>query len=55
MKEGEVIAIIEQLRSEGLTLRKIAEVLTRIMKIPTKAKGRKWHPEMIQRILRIKS
>lgn len=49
-REEQVIGIIEDLRREGLSLRKIAEVLTK-MKIPTKCRGRKWHPQMIQRVL----
>ena len=48
--ERRVIEAVMNLKSEGLSLRKIALVLDQ-MKIPTKEQGRKWHPEMIRRIL----
>lgn len=50
-KEQRVISTIRKLRDEGLTLRKIADVLSE-MKIPTKNKGIKWHPQMVDRILK---
>lgn len=55
-KEGEhkieqrVVEAINQMKMEGLSLRAIARCLDQ-MKIPTKMKGKKWHPEMIKRIL----
>lgn len=49
-QESRVIGMIKHLRLEGLTYRKIAEILTE-MKIPTKKRGQKWHPEMVRRIL----
>jgi hypothetical protein len=37
------------MKSEGLSLRAIARCLDQ-MKVPTKMKGKKWHPEMVERI-----
>ena len=48
--EQRVIAAAMSLKAEGLSLRKIAAVLDQ-MKIPTKEQGRKWHPEMVRRVL----
>ena len=48
--EQRVVETVKKLRAEGLTLRKIAEILDE-MKVPTKQRGKKWHPEMIKRIL----
>jgi hypothetical protein len=45
-----VVDSIKQMKIEGLSLRAIARCLDQ-MKIPTKLKGKKWHPEMIKRIL----
>ena len=50
-KEERVVKTITELAKEGLSYRRICEILTN-MKVPTKNKGRKWHPEMIRRILR---
>jgi hypothetical protein len=48
--EQRVIETVRKLKVEGLSLRKIAEVLDQ-MKVPTKERGKKWHPEMVRRIL----
>jgi len=41
---------VRQMRQEGLSLRAIARCLN-LMKVPTKNRGVKWHPEMVRRIL----
>jgi hypothetical protein len=41
---------IKQMKAEGLSLRAIARCLD-LMKVPTKMRGKKWHPEMVKRIL----
>jgi hypothetical protein len=48
--EQRVVDSIRQMRAEGLSLRAIARCLDQ-MKVPTKSQGKKWHPEMIKRIL----
>lgn len=48
--EQRVIETVRKLKEEGLSLRKIAEVLDQ-MKVPTKERGKRWHPEMVRRIL----
>ncbi|MEZ4750363.1 MAG: recombinase family protein [Bdellovibrionota bacterium] len=50
LAELQMIQTIMELRRQGLTLRKIAEVLTS-MGVPTKKRGKSWHPQMIKRIL----
>ena len=50
LKEQSIIDIIRELHEKGLTLRHVCKILTK-MKIPTKNKGKKWHPEMVRRIL----
>lgn len=50
LAEQQMIESIRELRSQGLTLRKIAEVLTS-MGVPTKKRGKRWHPEMVKRVL----
>ncbi|MCB0418604.1 MAG: recombinase family protein [Bdellovibrionales bacterium] len=50
LAEQQMIESIQELRSQGLTLRKIAEILTS-MGVPTKKRGKRWHPEMVNRIL----
>lgn len=50
MAELRVVRAIEDLRSKGLSLRQIAQFLTQ-MKVPTKLRGRGWHPQMVKRIL----
>lgn len=48
--EKRVVDSVIQMKAEGLSLRAIARCLDQ-MKIPTKMKGKKWHPEMVKRIL----
>jgi hypothetical protein len=48
--ERQMIDSIKELRAQGLTLRKVAEILTN-MGVPTKKRGKSWHPEMVKRIL----
>ena len=48
--EQQMIETIKELRAQGLTLRKVAEILTN-MGVPTKKRGKSWHPEMVKRIL----
>ena len=50
LAEQQMIESIRELRGQGLTLRKIAEILTS-MGVPTKKRGKRWHPEMVKRIL----
>jgi hypothetical protein len=45
-----VVDSVRQMKQEGLSLRAISRCLDQ-MKVPTKMKGKKWHPEMIKRIL----
>lgn len=48
--ELRAIKAIFQMHEEGLSLRGIAKCLTE-MKIPTKCRGKSWHPEMVKRII----
>jgi len=48
--EQRVVDSVRQMKDEGLSLRAIARCLDQ-MKVPTKMKGKKWHPEMVKRIL----
>ncbi len=48
--EQRVVDSIRQMKDEGLSLRAIARCLDQ-MKVPTKMRGKKWHPEMVKRIL----
>lgn len=48
--EQRIIKAIKEMKSQGLSLRQIAKNLS-TMKIPTKENGKKWHPEMVKRIL----
>ena len=41
------------MRESGMSLRQIADFLSAIG-VPTKKRGKKWHPQMIKRILEIK-
>ena len=50
ISEQRIIKTIKEMKSQGLSLRQIAKNLS-TMKIPTKENGKKWHPEMIRRIL----
>ena len=51
LAERQMVECIRELRSQGLSLRKIAEVLTS-MGVPTKKRGKGWHPQMVQRALK---
>lgn len=48
--EQRVIRVVRELCEKGLSLRQIAGVLNE-MKIVTKGKGKRWHQEMVRRIL----
>ena len=48
--EQRVIVAAKEMHAQGLSLRKIAQILTK-MGAPTKCQGRSWHPEMVKRIL----
>lgn len=48
--EERVISAVLDMRAQGLSLRQIAALLSKIG-VPTKRKGNSWHPEMIKRIL----
>ena len=51
LTEQQMIATIRELREQGLTLRKIAKILSD-MAVPTKKRGKAWHPEMVSRVLK---
>ena len=48
--EQRVIDVIRDLRNQKMTLRKIGQALTQLG-IPTKCRGKCWHPEMVRRVL----
>ena len=48
--EQRVIQTAKDLRDQGLSLRQIASTFS-TMGIPTKCQGKKWHPQMVSRIL----
>jgi len=50
LDEERVITAITEMRQEGLSLRQIATFLSKIG-VPTKRRGKAWHPEMVKRIL----
>lgn len=52
--EQRAVAAILEMSAQGLSLRQIAKVLNQ-MKVPTKCRGKSWHPEMVKRILAHKS
>ena len=52
--EQRAVDAILEMASQGLGLRQIAKVLNQ-MKVPTKCRGKSWHPEMVKRILAHKS
>lgn len=52
--EQRAVDAILEMSAQGLSLRQIAKVLNQ-MKIPTKCRGKSWHPEMVKRILAHKS
>jgi len=49
--EQKVIEAIQKMVNDGMSYRKICDFLTSIG-VPTKRRGRKWHPEMVSRILK---
>jgi hypothetical protein len=49
-KEQKIIVSARQMWEQGLSLRQIAKNLS-AMGVPTKCNGKKWHPEMIRRVL----
>ncbi|MCB0404731.1 MAG: recombinase family protein [Bdellovibrionales bacterium] len=51
LAEQQMFQTISELRRQGLTLRKIAEILTSVG-VPTKKRGKSWHPQMVKRCLR---
>lgn len=48
--EQRIINVVKELHEKGFSLRQIAKVLSE-MKIVTKGKGKRWHQEMVRRIL----
>jgi len=48
--EKRVVETVKMLKADGMSLRKIAKILDQ-MKIPTKCRGKSWHPEMVKRVL----
>ena len=52
--EQRTIETITQMKEEGLSLRAIARCLNQ-MKIPTKKRGRSWHPEQVRRAIKEKN
>ena len=48
--EKKVVDAITGLKSQGMGLRQIARTMSQLG-IPTKCRGRAWHPEMVRRIL----
>lgn len=48
--EKRVVETVKMLKAEGMSLRRIAAILDH-MKIPTKCRGKGWHPEMVKRVL----
>jgi hypothetical protein len=50
-KEQRIIELVQKLHAQGLSLRQIAKILSD-MKVATKNRGRRWHQEMVRRILR---
>lgn len=49
--EQRIIQAAVDMRAQGLSLRQIARFLFDIG-VPTKCRGRSWHPEMVARILK---
>jgi Recombinase len=50
LAERRVIEAVLDMRRQNLSLRQIADFLTKIG-VPTKKRGVKWHPEMVKRLL----
>jgi hypothetical protein len=49
-KEQKIILSAQQMWAQGLSLRQIAKNLS-AMGVSTKCNGKKWHPEMVRRML----
>jgi hypothetical protein len=50
LNENRAIDAAHEMHRQGLSLRQIARILTQL-KIPTKCRGKSWHPQMVKRIL----
>jgi hypothetical protein len=50
LAEKRIVEAIRDMKNQGLSLRQISGFLTK-MKVPTKRRGKSWHPEMVKRIL----
>lgn len=48
--ERRIVNAVVDLKAQGLSLRQIAKFLTKVG-VPTKQRGKQWHPEMVKRIL----
>lgn len=48
--EQKIIRAVAQMWEQGLSLRQIAKNLS-AMGVPTKCNGKKWHPQMVKRLL----
>jgi len=48
--EQRTVEAVKELHAQRLSLRQIAKVLNQ-MKVPTKSRGKSWHPQMVKRIL----
>jgi hypothetical protein len=49
--EQRVVDAVRQMNSEGMGFRQIARTFNQL-KIPTKCRGKSWHPEMVSRIVK---
>ena len=49
--ETRVVKAVVDMRAQGMTLRQIAAFLSQIG-VPTKCRGKGWHPQMVSRILK---
>ena len=49
--EQRVIRMVKDFREDGLSLRRIAKLLTKFG-VPTKNHAKEWHPEMVRRLLK---
>jgi len=51
VREQTTIEIVKKMADEGLTYREICEFLSSFG-VPTKYRGKSWHPEMARRVLK---
>ena len=51
LAEVRVINAIKEMQTQGMTLRQIATFLSQVG-VPTKQRGKSWHPEMVRRALK---